>query len=566
MTEKMTIKGNLSTVGTLSDLLRAVRDDPELTEVRRRNVASSIRRFGAVLDQDLAVAPATFPFFRQAIQRFHPADADLTRKRWSTIKSDVTFALGRYGAKRRAPLPRDLMPSWRTLQGKIHDVRLQRGLSRFIHFCSARGIAPEEVSDVAANDFVAYLREETFHRKPERLHRQTCVLWNRAVDKVAGWPQQRLTEPNYRRLIRIPWGDFPSSFVEEVNRLDRHWAAERVLDGDPDAPVLAERTRHFRREGIRRCASALVRSGFPIEDLTSLARLVEPPNVYQALQFYLEWLGGPKPSLLEMVDGINAVAKYWVRFEEARVGELRRMRRNLARHIPRRGIGLTAKNRERLRQFDDLEKQAALLDLPRRLVARARKHDLTKKAALNVQTALAIELELKAPIRLKNLVSLRVGEHILFSRSERKGVIHLVIPPEEVKGGRTPIELELRGEVVRLLNEYLATYRPLLGPDDGYLFPGERGGHKHQVTLSGQIVKAIDRHAGLHMNLHLFRHVAAKIWLDDHPGDYVTIQRLLGHTSVDTTLAFYSGFDTARAFRAYDETLTDKRRRLGLQP
>jgi len=566
MTQRKNIKGNVLTVLTLADLVEAVKENSGLTEVRRHNVASSIRRFAAALDLNLAVTPASFPLFRQAIRRFHPADADLTNKRWSTIKSDVAFALRRYGAPSRAPLPRDLTPRWRALQNAIKDVRLKRGLSRFMHYCSFRAIEPDKVSDEASEDFVAYLRERTFVKKPERIHRSTCVLWNRAAKVVPGWPPRHLSEPTYRRLIRIPWKEFPVSFIEEVGRLERHWSAQSVLDGDPDAPVLAEPTRYFRQQGIRRCASALVHSGFPIENLTSLARLVEPANVRRALEYYLDWLGGPRPSLVEMVDGIVAVARFWVRLGEDDLAELRRMKRNLARHVSPRRLHPSPKNAERLRQFDDVGRQAALLGLPRKLVRLARKRGLSNKAALIFQTALAIEIELKAPIRLKNLVGLRVGEHILFSRSERKGAVHLVIPAEEVKGGRIPIELELRGEIVKLFEHYLETYRPLLGRDDGYVFPGACAGHKHEVTLSGQIVNAIDRHAGLRMNVHLFRHLAAKLYLDDNPGDYVTVQRLLGHASVDTTIAFYAGFSTASAFRAYDEVITNRRRRLGLPP
>lgn len=565
MSDKKTKNKRLRTRGTLADLLGLVTSDTSLKETRRRNVASAIRRFAEVLDQDLAVAPASFPFFRQAILRFHPDDAGLRRDRWSTIKSDVAFALKRYGAPTRAPLAKHLTPEWRDLRSAINDTRLLRGLSRLMHFCSGRGIPPQEVCDVVVDELLAYLRNETFHKKPETVHRDSCVLWNRAIEEVPGWPKRRLAVPSNRRMIRIPWEEFPRSLIDEVCRLDAHWAAESLLDGDPDAPVLAERTRHFHRQGIRRFAAALVHSGFPIEGVTSLADLVKPANFRQAIEFYLEWLGGPRPSLVNLVVCMVAVAEHWVKVDRAALAELQRMRRNLARSpAGRRRRAFSSRNTERLRQFDDLGKQAALLSLPYKLCKMARKRGRKVKAALAIQTALAIELELNAPVRLKNLVRLKVGEHILFTRSERKGTVHLYIPAEEVKGSRAPIELVLEGDVVKLLNLYLEVYRPLLGPDNGFLFPGQKGGPKHEVTLSGQIVNAIDRHAGLRMNVHLFRHLAAKLYLDDHPGDYVTVQRLLGHTSIDTTIAFYASFSTASAFRAYDEVITTRRRKLGL--
>jgi integrase len=75
------------------------------------------------------------------------------------------------------------------------------------------------------------------------------------------------------------------------------------------------------------------------------------------------------------------------------------------------------------------------------------------------------------------------------------------------------------------------------------------------VSLSDQIVKAIRRFTGLQMNVHLFRHLAAKLYLDRHPGAYAIVSRLLGHKSIQTTMDFYTAFEAAAAARHFDQTV-----------
>jgi hypothetical protein len=82
---------------TMADLIQTILADSGLTEVRRRNVASSIRRFCAGLGSTPADAPAAFWFFRDRLEQFHPGRAGVMLHRWRTIRSDVAFGLKRIG-------------------------------------------------------------------------------------------------------------------------------------------------------------------------------------------------------------------------------------------------------------------------------------------------------------------------------------------------------------------------------------------------------------------------------------------------------------------------------------
>lgn len=61
------------------------------------------------------------------------------------------------------------------------------------------------------------------------------------------------------------------------------------------------------------------------------------------------------------------------------------------------------------------------------------------------------------------------------------------------------------------------------------------------------------------MNPQLFRHVAAYFFLEDHPGHYEDVRRLLALKRIDTTLNNYAGLEMAAAVRRFDQTILDRR-------
>ena len=124
-----------------------------------------------------------------------------------------------------------------------------------------------------------------------------------------------------------------------------------------------------------------------------------------------------------------------------------------------------------------------------------------------------------------------------------------------------PLEYPLPPGSVALIERYLAQFRPALAPAGSTaLFPGGSQGCKHGNTLREQIADAVFAHTGMRVNPHLFRHIAAKLFLDANPGSYEVMRRVLGHRSIETTTAFYTGLETAAAVRHFDATILKLRK------
>ena len=89
-----------------------------------------------------------------------------------------------------------------------------------------------------------------------------------------------------------------------------------------------------------------------------------------------------------------------------------------------------------------------------------------------------------------------------------------------------------------------------------WLFPGAGDdAPKSAHTLGIQIKASVFKATGLEVNTHLFRHIAAKLYLDQNPGQYEIVRRHLGHRSMNSTVRFYAGMETASASRHFDDEI-----------
>lgn len=94
--------------------------------------------------------------------------------------------------------------------------------------------------------------------------------------------------------------------------------------------------------------------------------------------------------------------------------------------------------------------------------------------------------------------------------------------------------------LVSVLKEYM---RIRGGDDEDYLFPNERGAQLTENGLRCSIAKYNKRRGVQKTSIHSFRHTFAKKYLVDCGGNAFTLQRLLGHSTLDMTKHYCAIFD-----------------------
>jgi integrase len=550
------------TAATLDAIIRTINGRDDISLSRRRELTSAVRVMCRVLGQPATDIPADPRLLRPRIAQITAVSAGLSPGRWRNVKSLFNGALTVAGASttgRRSGAA--LLPEWRDLFGGIPDRYDRAKLSKLARFCSLRGLTPEQVDDAALFAFGEMLSHSADER-PKQVHRDAALTWNRTLDRINGWTGVRLTVPDNKRTYALPLEAFPQSFAIDLQAyLDRQRGKDLFGNApDPASPV----TLRCHHTWLLEIASALVLSGRDVSSIRSLADLVAVDAAKLALRFFWQRNGQRKTGQLHNFARLMVnIAKHWAKVPTDHLEALRDMRREVD---PGKGE-MTERNRMRLRVFNDPVNVERLVNLPERMMRQvARLSKPGYNDAVPAQTALAIALQLAAPLRAKNLAGLRLDRHLVRSRPGRHAVIHLVIPAGEVKNDNA-LEFELPPDVVRLLELYVKKFRPLLVTDgSSYLFPARKGGAKTPAQLADQIKRAIKRGTGLTVNVHLFRHVCAYLFLRAHPGEYETVRLLLGHSSLAVTVRAYCGLERHDAVRRYDNLIGSYRGAQGDQP
>jgi integrase len=288
--------------------------------------------------------------------------------------------------------------------------------------------------------------------------------------------------------------------------------------------------------------------------------LAQPVNAKAALRYLLNRKDNKTtPYLGQQAQLLRTISRHWIKTPADDTAALRGFASGLA---IKRG-NMVEKNRTRLRQLDLPANLNALLLLPARVLREIKRADTGSRIeALRMMLALAVEFLIVAPMRAENLVGIEIDRHIVEIGRGRIRNRHIVIPAHETKTN-APFEMTIPQESCALLDAYLNTYRARLAPLPApWLFPDAKGKLRSTAAYSKAISDFIYRETGIRMNVHLFRHLAAKVYLDAHPDDIETVRRILGHKSTSTTLRSYAELRTDHAFRRYNQTITALRDRL----
>ena len=166
-----------------------------------------------------------------------------------------------------------------------------------------------------------------------------------------------------------------------------------------------------------------------------------------------------------------------------------------------------------------------------------------------------------SPLRRTNLARLRISgtsPHIHLPVGPGEG--WLTLPANEMKNLRA-VKVRIDPGTVEMIRTFRHVFRPVAMaatralPENKHLFPGACGERKEMgkgrgyprglgYTGKEKLCTVFAGHmlanAQLRIDLHVMRHLAAKVILDQDPSAMALVQEVLGHKKIDTTRAYYA--------------------------
>ncbi|MCR9073326.1 MAG: tyrosine-type recombinase/integrase [Alphaproteobacteria bacterium] len=528
---------------TFGEVVRLIEQDQAISANRKRNLASSIRRLCRMLGLPLKSTPATFDALRPKLARFAPSSVRMTEKRFRTVRSDVSAAIKRY-ADPIDPPPRPLTAEWRSVKQRLSAFEGRVSLGRFVSWCNDRSLSPRCVDTNTLSDFRRHLEHRTLKTSPQRQVRELARHWNKLADEAPDLGLQPVEPPSAQDAYAVHLKDCDPGFLEELEA----WLTGLSKDADlfdQTAPVrpLKDSSIGSYRFKVRQFLGILVRDGEELRTFTRLADLLTEPRLRKIIGFFQD-RGAVKGKITDsnVMHVLRRITSHCYPDDRDLAERLRRASGRVS--APRGHMG--ERPAKLLHQFDDQGAFDRLLLLPVQVLTElADVERLSRKQALDLQSALALELLLIRPIRRKNLASLRLGIHVHIAGDRP---VRIRLPSEEVKNG-VEHDYTLPAPTADMLKTYLERTCHIFGTASGqYLFPGTRSGaHKSPEAVTRQIQKFVHRRTGLQITVHLMRQITTRFYLSHRPAEMETARQLLGHRSLETTARAYVGLRNQQA-------------------
>lgn len=176
--------------------------------------------------------------------------------------------------------------------------------------------------------------------------------------------------------------------------------------------------------------------------------------------------------------------------------------------------------------------------------------------------AIAHEILLRNAPRSDNLIRARLDWI-----SWQGELARITVPAMHVKM-RGPddddLTLFLNGRQSKLLKSYVTSVREkcLVSGDDRnpYLFPGQvrkqETGQPYKTILD-RVTRILNEKVGCRIHPHLYRHLIGWIWLKRSIDNLPKVQRMLGHSTLQTTINYYAELDASLVFDDWNEHLNN---------
>ena len=459
---------------SFADALSAIEKAADLPVRTRSHWTCSLRQIAKAIDKPAEIIPARWTAVRFVIGRLHHARIGSNQKTLANHKSNVRAALLWFAGEKGVPSRgMAFAADWASLRKRLVDLPTRANLSPLMRYCSARRIAPGAVDEAVIDDYMRYRAETTALSIGDRTRRAVARAWNNCVGIIAGWPDRQLVEPAIKSMASPAWDEFPiglrtdiDSYLAGLSRIRRGSTGKRIR------PCKASTIRARRAELVA-AARMAVREGVPIANLTSLGAMLASAVVEKIIDGYWK-ADGSEPTIYTIDLGwkLLSIARQIGCLKPEDLQKLDDIRAALEDH---RHGGLTEKNLAVIRQVLTGHVWSEVVNLPAALMAHARlaRDHAPVKAAVAAQMAVAIAILTFAPIRLGNLVRIRLDENLI--KPGGPGAPYMLVFPEYDVKNRVKLEFLLDAELTALIDEYIHEFRSSLlrGSNELWLFPGE---------------------------------------------------------------------------------------------
>ena len=541
--------------GNMAEVIQIIERDTSLSENARRDIVFCIRRTATMLECHPRDLDANISSLRCKMMLIHPAMHGISAKTLSNIRSNVARGLVIAGIVPAGPKPNERSPAWVEFLGHAIAKHQVFALSRFVSYCMTHGVEPSDVDDTTMAGYRQHLENTLLTNLPKKVCNETVQTWN-CVVKRAGLDFVRLSPVTCPQFRAKSLSRYLPGLKNDIEAYRDRLAHADIFD--EEGPTKALRPASIRNidAHLRQYLDAVTTSGYPAESFKELSDIVQPEIVKAGFGVIVERNGGEPPVGLKNIAGtLLGIARNHVRAPDDQIAFLKNIKSRLAVSGSDTEFGLSEKNVIRLQQFDDWHNVLRLIALPEELLIRAKDNPDSRRSALDVMYAVGIAILLACPMRVSNLASLDLARHITTRRLGSKTRYAIRIEGREVKN-LSSIDVDLGAHASEILAVYLKGFRHAIADEPGTaLFPQQSGGARDPGNFSQEITKRIYRETGLRVHGHLFRHLAAKLYLDRFPGDYETVRRLLGHKKLDTTMKFYARLSNRVAFKVYDTSV-----------
>lgn len=539
---------NQSTVAyaTFADVIKTLKAKTDVPATARRDMISALRRIDKKIGHGDLLTPAIPHLLQQRLSKLTPAAFGFSSKQsLANLKANLRKALDCAGVQvHRAKRIHALNADWAKLHTSIKDPKAYRSLSHLIGFLDERNIGPDKVTAQDLKNFEANILGNFIGNDPRGRIRRAFTAWEevRSTSTDGGWPD--VPAPALAP-VRLPYilkfDDLPQTLRDEIDANIIRRANPDPFDDHELTPIRPD-TVNFKYQYFRTWVTGAVKSGIPLERMTSIDALLDISIVKHAIKFFNA--RGLEGTVRDLSKHIFTVARETLGKDDPRATEIGTITKKQRK--PR--IGLTEQNRERLEPFKDPAIQQRLYGLPLRLKHKAKQHKSPKKAAALMRTAAILAICSICPLRVRTLTALRMDTHFVMDGNGKLARIY--IPGSDMKTGED-MEFPVPEDVAQILQTYVQEYRPSFeGATGPHLFVTEAE-QASRATIGGWIKRTIAKELGLTVNVHLLRHIAALVFLHHNPGQYETVRRLLGHKQLSTTLNYYAGAEKDAAFGAY---------------